>query len=167
VKRLYTRPAGWAGKTGAIPMKSITRGSIACLAGVITMASYAQWQEPTDTIPAFYQKPPSNARSIFRASQLSGEHSKESYQITTYREAEELASFLYQLPCYCRCDRHEGHKSLHSCFETAHGSGCRTCMKEVAFAFEMKKMGKSAHEVRSEIEKGEWQTISLETQQYK
>src|SRR3954453_6435783 len=32
-----------------------------------------------------------------------------------YVKAKEIAPTLAQLPCYCDCDLHMGHKSLHTC----------------------------------------------------
>ena len=65
------------------------------------------------------------------------------------------------MPCYCRCDRALGHKSLHSCFEGTHGAACSTCMKEAVFSYEQTKAGKTPAQIRTAIEHGEWESVDL------
>src|SRR6202795_4877773 len=40
----------------------------------------------------------------------------------THRVAREIPEVLDQLYCYCGCDKHEGHKSLLSCFTDGHAA---------------------------------------------
>ena len=56
-----------------------------------------------------------------------------------YAIAKEIPGTLAQIPCYCHCDRSEGHRSLHSCFVTDHGSSCGICMNEAMRAYKLKK----------------------------
>ena len=49
------------------------------------------------------------------------------WQKKVYEDAAKVPNVLYQLPCYCHCDRALGHASLHSCFEGMHGAECSTC----------------------------------------
>ena len=76
-----------------------------------------------------------------------------------------MAKVLYQLPCYCHCDRSLGHTSLHSCFSNhdEHGAHCGTCLQETYYAYKMTKQGWSVAKIREGINKGEWQKIDLQT----
>ena len=56
-----------------------------------------------------------------------------------------------------------GHNSLHSCFEVLHGAECSTCMKEGVYTYLETKKGHTPAQIRAGIERGEWQTIDLET----
>jgi|CXWL01.1.fsa_nt_gi hypothetical protein len=56
-----------------------------------------------------------------------------------YTVAGEIPETLAQIPCYCKCDRSLGHKSLHSCFTDDHASKCGTCMNEAMSAYRLKK----------------------------
>jgi hypothetical protein len=56
-----------------------------------------------------------------------------------YWIAKEIPETLAQVPCYCKCDRSLGHKSLHTCFTDDHGSKCGTCMNEAFSAYRLQK----------------------------
>lgn len=56
-----------------------------------------------------------------------------------YWIAKEIPGTLAQVPCYCKCDRSLGHKSLHTCFTDDHGSKCGTCMNEAFSAYRLQK----------------------------
>lgn len=83
-------------------------------------------------------------------------------QVKAYELAARVPGTLYQLPCYCHCDRSVGHQSLRSCFETTHGAHCSTCMQEAIFAYQQQHAGKSAKDIRAAIERGEFQTVDLD-----
>jgi Protein of unknown function with PCYCGC motif len=76
-----------------------------------------------------------------------------------YAIAAKIKKALYQQPCYCHCDRSQGHKSLLDCFASKHGSGCGTCIYEDFYTFEQSNKGKSAARIRAGIIKGEWKSI--------
>ena len=76
-----------------------------------------------------------------------------------YAVAARIRKVLYQEPCYCHCDRSQGHKSLLDCFASKHGSGCGTCIYEDFYAFEQSGKGKSAAQIRAGIVKGEWKSV--------
>ncbi len=94
---------------------------------------------------------------------MTGPYFTHPYQVTAYKMAEKIPAVLHQLPCYCRCDRALGHKSLHSCFEGTHGAACATCMREAIFAYQQTKLGKTPTEIRGAIERGEWQSLDVTT----
>ena len=136
---------------------------ICCLAvGLLTVAASAQWSDPTDDVPAYHAAAPSKPLTpVLTGDQLSGPYFTHSYQVNAYRIAEKIPTVLHQLPCYCRCDRALGHKSLHSCFEGTHGAACSTCMREAVFAYQQTKLGKTPAEIRGAIERGEWQSVDI------
>jgi Protein of unknown function with PCYCGC motif len=76
-----------------------------------------------------------------------------------YAVAARIKKVLYQQPCYCHCDRSQGHKSLLDCFASKHGSGCGTCVYEDLYAFEQSSKEKSAAQIRAGIIKGEWKSV--------
>ena len=76
-----------------------------------------------------------------------------------YAVAAKVRSALYQQPCYCHCDRSQGHKSLLDCFANKHGSGCGTCIYEDFYTYEQSAKGKTAAQIRAGIIKGEWKSV--------
>jgi len=135
-------------------------GSVALL--TVTLAASAQWSNPADEIPAYHvTAAPKSAPALMAGDQLTGEYFTHSYQTTSYVMAGKIPGVIYQMPCYCRCDRALGHKSLHSCFEGTHGAACSTCMKEAVFAYQQTKAGRTPAQIRTAIEHGEWQSIDL------
>jgi Protein of unknown function with PCYCGC motif len=76
-----------------------------------------------------------------------------------YVVAAKTKKILYQQPCYCHCDRSQGHKSLLDCFASKHGSGCGTCIYEDFYAFEQAAKGRTATQIRAGIIKGEWKSV--------
>jgi hypothetical protein len=78
-----------------------------------------------------------------------------------YILAARVKKVLYQQPCYCHCDRSQGHKSLLDCFASKHGAGCGVCMQEAIYSYEQSHKGKTAAEIRAGIERGEWQHVDM------
>lgn len=76
-----------------------------------------------------------------------------------YRVAAKIKKTLYQQPCYCHCDRSQGHASLLDCFASNHGSGCGTCIYEDLYSYEQVHKGKTAAQIREGIIKGEWKSV--------
>lgn len=132
--------------------------------GLITAAGYAQWSNPTDEIPAYHTTAPAKTDSlppILSGKQLTGEYFQYPWQVTVYQEAAKIPTVLYQLPCYCHCDKALGHTSLRSCFEGTHGAICSTCAKEGAYAYKMTKLGWTAKQIRAGIERGDYEKVDL------
>ena len=133
--------------------------------GLLTVAGYAQWSNPLDNLPAYHATAPANAASlppILSGKQLTGPNFHYAWQVEVYKEAAKVQGVLYQLPCYCRCDRALGHTSLRSCFAGLHGAECSTCAKEGAYAYRMTKRGWTAKQIRSGIEHHEYEKIDLQ-----
>lgn len=127
-------------------------------------AVHAQWSDPQADVPAYHAHPPAQGQTlppILSGSQLTGQYFREKWQVAVYREAAQVPKVLYQLPCYCRCDRALGHKSLHSCFEGTHAAVCATCAQEGAYAYAMTKRGWTPAQIRQGIEQHKYESIDL------
>lgn len=128
-------------------------------------AVHAQFNNPAQDVPAYHAEAPAEGQRlppILAGKQLTGQFFREKWQVAVYKEAAQIPGVLYQLPCYCRCDRALGHTSLHSCFEGTHAAICSTCAMEGAYAYKMTKMGKTPAEIRAGIEHGDYQSIDLD-----
>src|SRR5579875_3327326 len=123
---------------------------------------HAQWSDPQQDVPAYHSQAPSAGEAlppVMSGQQLTGPYFHEKWQVEVYKEAAQIPKVLYQLPCYCRCDRALGHKSLHSCFEGTHGAVCATCAAEEAYAYKMTKRGRTPKQIREGIERHEYEKI--------
>jgi Protein of unknown function with PCYCGC motif len=132
---------------------------------VLTVGAYAQFSNPGDDIPAYNALPPAKGikiPAIMSGQQLTGEYFRYPWQVKVYQAAAKIPAVLFQLPCYCHCDRSLGHNSLHSCFEGTHGAACGTCAKEAFFAYQMTKTGKTPKQIREAIEHQDYQSVDLE-----
>jgi hypothetical protein len=78
-----------------------------------------------------------------------------------YVVAGRVKKVLYQEPCYCHCDRSQGHGSLLDCFVSRHGSGCDICMKEAFYSYEQTRRGKKPEQIRAGIMRGDWQKVDI------
>lgn len=117
-----------------------------------------------DGVPAFHPGPPSASAKlppILAADQLWGSNFQYSYQKKAYLVASKIDKVLYQLPCYCYCDR-MGHGSLRTCFESTHAANCSHCMKEAYYAYFQSKQGKSAKQIRAGVIRGDWKSLDLQ-----
>jgi hypothetical protein len=132
---------------------------------LLCVAGNAQWTDPSADLPAFHAAAPAHHDTeppILHGSQLTGPNFQYPWQAEVYREAAKIPNVLYQLPCYCRCDRAMGHTSLRSCFEGLHGAECDICAKEGVYAYRMTKKGWTAKQIRAGVERGEWKQINLD-----
>jgi hypothetical protein len=133
----------------------------------VTLTVSAQWpaQEDEGGIPAYNAGPPSKGTklpAILTKADLWGADAQYPYQTRAYELAAKIPVVLHQQPCYCYCDR-MGHNSLHSCFENTHGARCSTCLRELYYAYQQNKKGKTAAQIRAGIINGDWKTIDLQT----
>ena len=78
-----------------------------------------------------------------------------------YALAAKEKAVLYQQPCYCRCDKEVGHKSLLDCYVDTHAAHCILCKKEAVFAYTETQAGKTATQIRKEIMDGKWKDVDL------
>ena len=133
----------------------------------VSALTLAQWNNPDPfDVPAYHSDPPAKTEKLppilapaklTLAAGPTGEVQKHAYEL-----AAKVPNVLYQQPCYCYCDRGHGHTSLHSCFESEHGSHCAACMKEAYYSYMMTKKGKTPAEIRRGIMAGEWQGVDLD-----
>jgi hypothetical protein len=133
----------------------------------ITVASYAQWSNPADDVPAYHSSAPLKVSAlppILSGPNLRGENFRYPWQIHVYQQAAQIGNVIYQLPCNCRCDRALGHTSLRSCYEGLHGTECSTCAKEAFYAYRLTKQGKTPAEIRAGIARHDYESIDLEKQ---
>lgn len=78
-----------------------------------------------------------------------------------YAAAARMEPILYQLPCYCHCDKEMGHTSLLSCYQDRHASECAVCKMEAYYAYQMSRRGETAKQIRAGIIRGAWQKVNL------
>lgn len=129
---------------------------------LLTVAAYAQWPSDNFDLPAYHATAPKKPQKpLLSGAELSGPYFTHPYQVTVYEMANRIPSVLYQLPCYCRCDRELGHTSLRSCFEGTHGATCSVCLREGAFAYQQTKLGRTPAQIRIGIERGEYLNVDL------
>jgi hypothetical protein len=110
--------------------------------------------EPT---PAFHAQPPHDALPPAMEASLF----PDVLTFNAYVVASRTRKVLYQQPCYCHCDRSQGHGSLLDCFVSRHGAGCDICQKEDFFAYEQTRKGKTPAQIREAIIRGDWQKEDL------
>jgi len=137
------------------------RALILAVVALAAITTSAEWLD----VPAYHPAPPKKGEqlpSILGGLDLGGPNFKNPFQVRAYELAAKIPNVIYQQPCYCRCDRSVGHKSLHSCFETTHGAHCAACMKELFYTYEQHKAGKTAAQIREGIIKGEWEKLDLQ-----
>jgi len=131
------------------------------LAAIMTHAQFAQ---PNQT-PAFHATAPAAGAKlppILTEKQLNDQGLILPAQKESYKAAARASSVLYQMPCYCYCDRNHGHTSLRSCFESTHGANCGTCMQESLYSYRQSKRGWSAKQIRDSIIRGDFKMIDLQ-----
>ena len=143
------------------------RSALGLLVCAVTAASYAQWSNPADDVPAYHPSAPLKIGylpHILSGAQLTGENFRYPWQVHVYQQAIKIGDVLYQLPCNCRCDKSLGHTSLRSCYENAHGTECSTCAREAFYAYKLTKAGKTPSQIREGIARHEYESIDLEKQ---
>lgn len=126
--------------------------------------THAQFNQPAG-VPAFHSAPPAAAVTlppVLTEAQLAQQGMTMPVQVAAYKAAAKASRVVYQMPCYCYCDRNHGHTSLRSCFESTHGANCGTCMAEALYSYQMSKKGWTAKQIRDGIERGDWKLLDLQ-----
>ncbi len=119
--------------------------------------SSAPAQSDDNDIPAFHPQPPTGALPPT----LSPASFSDPLVQNAYTAAGRVKNVLYQEPCYCHCDRSQGHASLLDCFASKHGSGCQICIREDLYSYEQSRKGKTPAQIRDGITRGEWQSVDV------
>ena len=146
----------------------LKRRLLLALLMAVTLAVSAPWassSEDESRIPAYHSAPPAKSVKlppILGREQLWGGNDQFPFQSHAYELASKIQSVIYQMPCYCYCDR-MGHKSLRSCYEGTHAAECGACLKELYYTYQMHKKGKTAKQIRKGIIAGEWKQVNLQT----
>lgn len=106
-------------------------------------------------VPAYHAQSPKGGLPLT----LSPEFFADPIVQNAYAIAARMRKTLYQQPCYCHCDRSQGHASLFDCFTSRHGSGCNICINEDFYSYEQSRKGRTAAQIREGIIRGEWQSV--------
>jgi len=131
-----------------LPQQSISSASL--------VPSAAEPQSPND-VPAFHSEAPTGALPAT----MSPDNFSDPVVQNAYALAAHVKKVLYQQPCYCHCDRSQGHESLLDCFVSKHGAGCETCVREDLYSYEQTRKGKTPAQIRAGIIQGEWQSVDI------
>jgi hypothetical protein len=132
--------------------------------GVIAITQ-ARLSAAPGEMPAFHEGPPAKGEvlpAIWSQKQLTDAGYTAAAQKEGYKAAAKAGEVMYQMPCYCFCDRNHGHSSLRSCFESNHGANCGTCLAEALYSYKMSKKGWTAKMVRDGIVRREYEQMDLQ-----
>jgi Protein of unknown function with PCYCGC motif len=113
--------------------------------------------QSADDVPAFHNQAPAGALPAT----MSPDNFSDPVVQNAYALAAHVKKVLYQQPCYCHCDRSQGHESLLDCFVSKHGAGCGTCVREDLYSYEQTHQGKTPAQIRAGIIRGEWQSVDI------
>jgi hypothetical protein len=133
--------------------------------GCATALAHVSGAQSDNAVPAYHSAPPGKGAlvaPILTQKQLANGGFTQPVQTESYKAAARLPGLMYQLPCYCYCDRNHGHTSLRSCFESTHGANCGTCMAEALYGYQMSKKGWTARMIRYGILRGDWKLMDLQ-----
>jgi hypothetical protein len=108
-----------------------------------------------EPVPAFHSQAPKDTLPVTMDPQTF----TSPVVMNAYTVAARVKRVLYQEPCYCHCDRSQGHGSLLDCFVSKHGSGCNICINEDLYAYEQTRKGKTPAQIRQGIIAGEWRSV--------
>ncbi|HTU33895.1 MAG TPA: CYCXC family (seleno)protein [Candidatus Acidoferrum sp.] len=115
-------------------------------------------QPRAERIPAYHKEPPKGPLP----KTLDPKMFPDPLTRNVYAIAAKEKKILYQLPCYCGCDREAvHHTSLLDCYCDNHASFCATCRMEAVFAYQEYRKGKTATQIREDIIAGKWRDIDL------
>jgi hypothetical protein len=127
--------------------------------------THAQFVNQAAEVPAFHPAAPKAGATlppILTQKQLAEQGMIAPAQVASYKAAAKASSVVYQMPCYCYCDRNHGHSSLRSCFEGTHGANCGTCMQEALYSYRQSQKGWSAKMIRDGILRGDFKLLDLQ-----
>jgi len=127
--------------------------------------THAQFVNQAAEVPAFHPAPPKAGAAlppILTQKQLAEQGMIAPAQVASYKAAARASSVVYQMPCYCYCDRNHGHSSLRSCCEGTHGANCGTCMQEALYSYRQSQKGWSAKMIRDGILRGDFKLLDLQ-----
>jgi len=130
---------------------------------LILLPQAANSQAPSNStqtpepVPAFHDAPPTGALPETLSPSLFSDPLAQN----AYTLAARVKKVLYQQPCYCHCDRSQGHGSLLDCFTGHHAAVCGTCEREAFYSYEQTQKGKTPAQIRGGIERGDWEKLDI------
>jgi len=127
--------------------------------------THGQLANQQPEVPAFHATRPlasTKLPPILTEKQLADQGLIAPAQKEAYKAAARASSVVYQMPCYCFCDRAHGHTSLRSCFEGTHGAQCSTCMQEALYSYRQSRKGWTAKMIRNGILQGDYKLVDLQ-----
>jgi Protein of unknown function with PCYCGC motif len=110
-----------------------------------------------EPVPAFHNSVPAGSLPATMSPSLFTEPVAQN----AYSVAARIKKILYQEPCYCHCDRSQGHGSLLDCYVSKHAAACGICEREDFYAYEQSRKGKTGAQIREGIEHGDWQGVDM------
>ena len=69
-----------------------------------------------------------------------------------YQMARQIPGTLDGIYCNCHCKEEPGHRSLLTCFQSQHGSGCDVCLGEAELASQLQSQARSLQDIRQQID---------------
>jgi hypothetical protein len=149
-----------------ITQKKIVAGAVSLVSFALVLmaipqrASSRMVQQPAgdaEPIPAFHAQVPAGPLPAT----LGPETFTDAVVQNAYALAARVRKVLYQQPCYCHCDRSQGHGSLLDCFAGKHAAECGVCIREGLYSYEQTRKGKTAAQIRDGLERGDWRQVDL------
>ncbi|HUI74389.1 MAG TPA: CYCXC family (seleno)protein [Candidatus Acidoferrum sp.] len=137
-------------------------GGVLLLSAILLVAwpSTSSSRTPPQTgepVPAYHDHlPPGPLPATMAPSDFSDPVVKNAYRL-----AARVKKVLYKQPCYCHCDRSQGHGSLLDCYVSMHASMCDICVREALYSYEQNRKGKTPEQIRAGIIRGDWQTMNI------
>lgn len=140
----------------------ITAAAVVVLFAAASFGDGAQTQFSGMTldVPAYHSAPPA-ATVKLKPTLPPRDFPNDPTAERAYAAAAKMKPILYQMPCYCHCDKEMGHTSLLSCYQDRHASVCGTCKMELYYAYMQSRAGKTAQQIRTGIMRGDWQKVDM------
>jgi Protein of unknown function with PCYCGC motif len=120
-------------------------------------ADRSSQEAPAEPVPAFHNAVPAGQLPATMSPALF----TDAVAQNAYSIAARIKKILYQQPCYCHCDRSQGHGSLLDCYVSKHAAVCGICEREDFYAYEQSHKGKTGAQIREGIERGDWQSVDM------
>jgi hypothetical protein len=111
-----------------------------------------------ERIPAYHEHP---SKDPLPPTKDPGQYIDRPVVQRVYELAAKVKPELYQMPCYCNCDKFAGHGSLLDCFVDAHGEECGVCQREAVYTYMKVKAHVPVKEIRAGIMAGDWRKVDL------
>ena len=142
---------------GGIVLAGLALG-LALLPQRVQSQSPATSQTTTaESVPAYHNAPPTGTLPETVSAALF----QDPLAANAYAIASRIKKVLYQQPCYCHCDRSQGHTSLLDCYTGHHAAVCGTCEREAFYSYEQTEKGKTPVQIREGIERGDWEKMDV------